>query len=519
MPSIITRKYRVKNAKEFVNSLSTSSGDHYYMFFGRSVPWPGSADLGVINPNATAVPTPSDSVDSTAFETWRDTLAFIKLTSNDVSHVAPRYDWTANSLYSMYDHRSNTAQLYANSGNPFYVLTSTNEVFKCLNNGRYSGNNYSLSTVEPTTTGMDDITKPLITGGTPYSYTWKYLYTLDEDLETKYLTPEYVPVRQVSETLDTDINSPNYNDIYDDGSLQYDVFTDARASNGSIYAIVVEDGGSGYSQSTQVTIEGDGTDAEAVALVDAGSIKQVNMIFRGRNYSYANVVFTDGLGGGSGASAAVIISPRNAFVNSTGTHYVTNHGIDMDHELGATRVMIYLNVQSRGATGKLPVRTSYRRVGIVKNPMLYGTNTIATGTEYRQTWVLNTTNSSSALFTPNEIVLQNKGAAGIAYGVVASATANKLELTHVFGTFVPNISISGIGNGSTSGQVSGTITIDSLPEPFVPVIPPSGATATVESVETPEINPFSGDIMFIDNKTPVNRDPTQSETVRFVLTF
>lgn len=519
MPSIITRKYRVKNAKDFVKSLSTTNGDQYYMFFGRSVPWPDSADLGLISPTAVPVPTPSDSVESTAYETWRDTLAFIKLTSNDVSHVVSRYDWESDSLYSMYDHRSNTAELYANSGNPFYVLTSTHEVFKCLYNGRYSGNNYSVSTVEPSTSGMDDITKPLITGGNPYGYTWKYLFTLDEDLETKYLTPEYLPVRQVSETLDTDNTSPNYNDIYDDTSLQYDVFADARASNGSIYAIVVEDGGSGYSQSTQVTIEGDGTDAEAIALVDAGSIKQINMVFRGRNYSYANVGFVDGLGGGSGASAAAIISPRNAFVNSTGTHYVSNHGIDMDHELGATGVMVYLNLQSRGSTGKLSTRTSYRRVGIVKNPLLYGTNTIATDAEYRQTWVLNTTNSSSALFTPNEIVLQNKGVAGIAYGVVSSATANKLELTHVFGTFEPNLSISGIGNGNVNGQNSGSILVPSLPEPFVPVIPPSTATATVESVEPPEINPFSGDILFLDHNTPVYRDATQSETVRFVLTF
>lgn len=324
---------------------------------------------------------------------------------------------------------------------------------------------------------------------------------------------------EVSETLDTDSESTNYNDIYDDGSLQYDVFTDARASNGSIYAVVVEDGGSGYSQSTQVTIEGDGTDAEAVAIVDAGSIKQVNMVFRGRNYSYANVVFIDGLGGGSGAAAAAIISPRNAFVNSTGTHYVSNHGIDMDHEMGATSVMVYLNLESRGSTGKLSTRTSYHRVGIVKNPLLYGTNTIATEAEYRQTWVLNIINSGSALFTPNEIVLQNKGVAGIAYGVVSSATANKLELTHVVGTFVPDVSISGIGNGSTTGQISGSFVINSLPEPFDPVILPSTATVTVESVEPPEINPFSGDILFIDHNTPVYRDAAQSETVRFVSTF
>lgn len=512
MPSIVTRKYRVKNAKEFVEALSTAEGDNFYLFIGRSVPWSSSADT-----NSAAISTPSDTVKETTFDYWRDMIALVRLTPNNVYQVAPRHDWANAAIYNMYDHRSNTTVMYANATSPFYVLNSNNEVFKCLYNGRYPDGN-STSIAEPSTEGLEDVTKLVTTAGTPYSYTWKYLYKIDGDLVTKYLTPEYIPVKTVAGTLETNNTSPNFGDVYDDGSDQYTVFNDARFSNGAIYTVVVEEGGSGYSQGTQVTITGDGTGAQGVAVVDAGSIKQVNMVLRGSNYSYANVTFVDGVGGGTGASATAIISPRNSFTNTTGTHYITNHGINIEHELSGSAVMVYSTLDSTGISGELPLAISYRRVGIVRNPQLYGTSTIATGDEYVQMWELGISNTTG-LFTTNELVFQDKGANGVAYGVVTESQATKVKLTHVYGTFVTGINISGIGNGNATGQIAGATTVPATPEAFTPIVPASGSQAAVESVSAPDITPFSGDILVVDHKAPVYRDPVQVETIRFVLSF
>lgn len=515
MPSAITRKYRVKNAKEFIESLSVDENDNFYLFIGRSVPWSNGADT-----NNSIVPVPDDSTANTEYDYWRDMMALVRLTPNNVCQVIPRRVWGSGAVYNMYDHRLNTTALYANTTNPFYVINGSKEVFKCLYNGQYPDGN-STSTGQPTTTGLESVTKTVTAAGTPYSYTWKYLYKIDGDLETKYLTPEYMPAKSVTDTLETVNTSPNFGDIKDDASDQYTIFNDARFTNGAIYAVTVESGGSGYSQGTQVSISGDGSGAEGVAVIDAGTIKQVNMVLRGSNYSFANVTFVDGASGGAGASATAILSPRNSFTNSSGTYYVSNHGIDVEQELSATRVMIFSQLVEAGIANNLPLDTSYRRVGIVRNPLLYGTNTVATGLEYNQLWTLNITGlEGSASFRENEIVFQNKGVDGIAYGVISEIAGATLKLTHVYGTFVTGVSISGIGNGnSTPGQAAGAFTIPSIPSAFTPLVPPSSATATVESIDPPDVTPFSGDILLVDHKVPAYRDPNQTETIRFVLSF
>lgn len=511
MPSIVTTKYRVKNAKEFVEALGEQN-DNFYLFFGRVAPWSSGADF-----NSSNVPVPDSSTEDTLYEYWRDMLGLVRLTPNNVSLVVNKNLWRPNASYTMYDHRLSATAIFSTT-TPSYVVNANNEVFRCLYNGRYPGGN-SISTEQPTTTGLEDITKLITTSGTPYPYVWKYLYKIDGSEATKYLTPQYMPVKSVINTLETVNTSPTFGDIYDDGSDQYDIFNDARTSNGAIYTIVVENGGSNYSQGAQAVITGDGSGAQAVTVVDAGQIKQVNMVIRGSNYSYANVTFVDAAGGGSGAVATPIISPRSSFTNALGTYYVTNHSIDIEQELNSSRVMIYVTLENTGSSGTLPVDLSYRRVGIVRNPILYGTNTIATGTEYSQTVQLQFTDSTG-LFTQNEIVFQNKGAGSYAYGVVAESQAAVLKLTHVFGTFELGQQISGIGNGDVAGYVpAATINIPATPEAFTPLVPASGTQATVSGVILPDITPFSGDILMVDHKVPVKRDPIQLETIRFVLSF
>lgn len=512
MPSIVTRKYRVKNAKEFIEALSEAEADNFYLFIGRNTPWSNSADV-----NPAAITAPVDADVNTEYDYWRDMIALIRLTPNNVSQVVPRHDWVNGTKYNMYDQRSTATQLYNNSINPFYVINGQNEVFKCLYNGRNPDGN-SSSTAEPTTSGLEDITKLVTAAGDPYPYIWKYLYKVEGDLVTKYLTPDYIPVKSVITTLDTVSTSPNFGDIFDDSSDQYQIFNDARFSNGAIYSIVVENGGSNYSQGTQVTITGDGSGAQGIAVVDAGRVRQVNMTLLGSNYSYANVEFVDAVGAGAGAVATAIITPRNSFTNTTGTYFVTNHSVDIDHELGASTVMIYATLDGQGLTGALPIDISYRRVGIVRNPILYNTNTIASGLEYTQTLQLQI-EDIAGLFAQNELVYQDKGINGYAYGVVAEASTTRIKLTHVFGTFVAGINISGIGNGNPSGYTQGPNMIPATPESFTPLVPASGAQATVSGIIPPEITPYSGDILVVDHKVPVTRDPIQVETIRFILSF
>ena len=151
MAAIVTNKFRIHNAKQFLEAfdevafgsgaaISDSSGllnTNMYLFIGKGTSWSDDS----------SPPTPTDSVANTHYENWRDMLAAKKVTASDVSHVVPRKNWTNNTSYFAYTH--NTATLYSQD---FYVMTDDYNVYKCLSNSETNstGSVASTSTVKPT---------------------------------------------------------------------------------------------------------------------------------------------------------------------------------------------------------------------------------------------------------------------------------------------------------------------------------------------------------------------------------
>lgn len=421
----------------------------------------------------------------------------------------------------MYDHRLDTNDLLANDAAPCYVVTSNFEVFKCLDNGRLNAQaDPSESTSEPTTVGQSDITALTYAAGTPRNYVWKYLYTIPETDRLKYMTNAYIPVRSPWTTLDSN------GDVLNDDSGGYYVFDSARkASNGAIYRIVVQTPGFGYDADPTppptVTIIGDGQGAEAVADVSSSQIVAINMTSLGQNYSWATVVIDPPPAntGSVTATATAIISPRNQYKNTSGVFYATNHGVSLEEELNAKYVMLQVQLEGRDENNLVPVNNEYRRVGLVRNPVIRDTNAVATANVYSQTTDLVLAAPPDTPFLADELVYQADSGA---YGVFVEydITQTVLRLCGVVGDFIPNSSVIGVGNGETAGQgIGGGQTIPATPEPFSTVVPASGATAQVLAVQLPEVMPYSGDILYVDQRAPVVRSPNQVEILRTVLTF
>ena len=153
MPAIVTNKFRIHNAKQFVEAfdeVSATAGaaisdptgllnTNMYLFIGKVTPW--SDD--------TVPDTPTDSVSNTVYNHWRDMIAAKKIGSTDVSHVAPRYNWTSGSNYFAYNNANN-----ALFDQQFYVMPDDYNVYKCLANNNAGG----TSTTKPTGTGASIIT-------------------------------------------------------------------------------------------------------------------------------------------------------------------------------------------------------------------------------------------------------------------------------------------------------------------------------------------------------------------------
>ena len=425
MPSIVTSKFRVHNAEQFVEAFSETSNTIMYMFVGRNSAFP----------NDNSPPTPVNSTANVEYTPWRDMFGAKRVTSSDVTHAIPRYDWTANTAYIYYDDQDTNL---IESDN-FYVVTEDYNVYKCLWNV-----NGAASTTKPT--GVS--TSPFTTAD---GYIWKYMYTVTTAKAIKFLTTSYIPVQTL---------------IADGGESQWAV--QAAAIDGGIHVVRVTSGGTGYGSAPAVTITGDGTGATANSTIAGGIVTAVTITNPGTGYTRATVTFASGA-----AAATAVISPKNG------------HGANAVEELGGKYVMI--NTRLDGTeSNTITTANEFRQVGIVRDPYLYGTTTRAIASSYRQTFRYQLSGVSGT-FNSDETVTSG------------SNTASLVEFTspYLYTTLPGNLPFA------NSASVSGA----------------GGATGTIAAVATPGLQPYSGDILYVENRVPISRASDQIEDIKLIIQF
>jgi hypothetical protein len=425
MPSIVTSKFRVHNAEQFVEAFSETSNTIMYMFVGRNSAFP----------NDNSPPTPVNSTANVEYTPWRDMFGAKRVTSSDVTHAIPRYDWTANTTYIFYDDQDTNL---IESDN-FYVVTDDYNVYKCLWNA-----GAGASTTKPT--GVS--TSPFTTAD---GYIWKYMYTVTTAKAIKFLTTSYLPVQTLAS---------------DGGEDQWDV--QAAAIDGGIHVVKVTGGGSGYGSAPAVTITGDGTGATANSTISGGIVTAVTITNPGTGYTRASVAFASGA-----ATATAIISPKGG------------HGSNAVEELGGKYVMI--NTRLDGTeSNTITTANEFRQVGIVRDPYLYGTTTRAIASSYRQTFRYQLSGVSGT-FNSDEVVTSG------------SNTASLVEFTspYLYTTLPGNLPFA------NSASVSGA----------------GGATGTIAAIVTPGLQPYSGDILYVENRVPISRASDQIEDIKLIIQF
>ncbi len=253
----------------------------------------------------------------------------------------------------------------------------------------------------------------------------------------------------------------------DDGTDQWDV--QQAAVDGGIHVIKVTAGGSGYATAPAVTITGDGTGATANSTITANVVTSVTITAAGTGYTRATVAFASGV-----ANATPIISPKGG------------HGSDAVEELGGKFIM--LNVRLDGTeSNTFSVANEFRQVGIVRDPYLYGTSTRAVASSFRQSFKYQLS-SISGTFTLDETITSG------------SNTASVVEFTtpNLFTTLPLNLPFA-----NTATVLGGT----------------SGASGTIAVITTPGLRPYSGDIIYVENRVPIARADDQIEDVKLVIQF
>lgn len=342
-----------------------------------------------------------------------------------------------------------------NDNSQMVIVTSDWNVYKCLSN-----NNGANSTVMPTqvltTSAIEELD----------GYIWKFMYAVSKSEQLRFTTENYIPVRTLGENNST---------------LQWQV--QQAAVQGSIEAIKVTDAGSGYTNANNITITitGDGSGANAIARVNTVSNTVANVIItsKGSGYTYANVTIVD-TGDGVNAAARIILSPPGG------------HGADPLRELDGHYLM--LNPRLSGTeSGLFPVVNDYRQVVILANPYERGTSNLAANVAYRQQMVL-ILSSGAADYTEDETVYQGTSLPTATFSALVDvwdAGNNTLKLVNLRGTPAADVLI---------GQTSGTAKF-------------------VQSITENELEPYTGDLLYIDNHTAIERAEDQIEDFKITIKY
>lgn len=454
---VITDQFKKQVLDDLLADLDSSSV-RYYAAIGRSEDW-NASDLATVPTN-----------DSRSVRQSRNSLQSAKLIE-DASYVIPRRIWVANLIYSPYDDND-----VGFPENPFYVINSNNEVYVCLEQGKKQDGSSQLSTNQPTGN----------TTGTPFrtadGYTWKFLYSIGALRADKFLSSAYMPVRFVGAT---DSDSPAED-------LQQQLVQNA-AVKGQIVGYSVTAGGSGYTSTPSVSIVGNGTGATAYAVragetivdikVKADSAGNSGNSYFGSGYDYANVVIS----GGGGDSC--IVRPILGQYDGIGSNPVI--------DLKSNGVMFNSKPDGIENGDFITGDEIFRQVLLLRNPRVDSAEgTLLTSTSAR---ALNSIIHDGSGFVKS--IVQKSQIQGVTSGAVAiiddtndsdTIWYHQNETTG-FSSFQVAEEIQVVGNTNINGSITNKV--------------------------DGEFNQYTGELLYIDNRSAVTRSTDQTEDLKIVITI
>lgn len=559
MSSVLTNKFRIHNAKSFVEGFSEAVPTNIYTAIGKVTPWSATDTYSGAGSSTSESnpPTPLDHVQNEN-EVWRNMIAAKKIKTNDVVHVIPRVNWEANKIYTMYTDTDETLLvdvINSSTPKPFYVMTDEFNVYKCLFN-----NNNQESTVKPTGNGTS-LVKP------SDGYIWKYMYTVSPSDAFRFMTENFISVQ----TLESDPGSgsscasPNLQFAVQDNAIAGAIDVIARrigsSNNGA---------GSGYasaagtvisaahsSGSTTITLNGTlgvGDDYYNnltfyfSTLGTAFTITSFTQVSGGNDTLVVSGDATSGVssgaafqilptvnvtGDGTGVQAVAVMGSANNSSNadqidsikvlSSGSGY-SKASVTFTNATGVTTTDAVFDViiPPQGGHGKDAVEELGGFFVMVNTKLEYDEPSITdkvltTQNDYRQI---------SLIRQPKLSASGNADATADLYLQTQVLTVASSDITNTFlpdevvtqsATSATGVIVDVLTDGNNKLiriiNVSGTFNTSSISS--------SGtASATgIGSITAPELLSNSGDVMFVEQRSGIVRNQSQIEDIKIILEF
>ena len=528
MALVLRRLGRVELARTFHRDVRNRN-DYFHFAVGRTEAW--------IDETSPEIPIDNDSYVSK----FRRSMMFTQqIDSADVCLLAKRVNWATGTVYDEYDDNiSSSNQSFTGASNLadalFFVVTDEFKVYKCISN-----NNNGQSTVKPTSTGTSVFELA-------DNYNWKFMFQISASDQNKFLDADFIPVRKLTGNPTHDVTGEVDSITITAGGTGYTSVPTvviqgdgdglaagtATISGGAVTGVTITASGSGYSfafisfsggggsgaagsvnlgdadalpalqsavegaavsgtldrvivttagqdyaeNDVQVTVTGDGTGAEASAKVNAatGAITSVRVTNPGSGYSYAEIAIVNTSAPGTGATARAIVSPQGG------------HGSNAPRELFANNLGVTVSFADND-NRDLILGNDFRQIALIKNiktpaGVVYTTNT-ATACH-----IINV--ASVASYAVDDIITTDDGGS---FTVIQIDSDNKnIYLTST----IPLITTNSVLTNTTQN-------ISNL---------------SINSITEPEVDNATGEVIYLDNRSPVIRSADQVEQIKALIRF
>jgi len=310
------------------------------------------------------------------------------------------------------------------------------------------------------------------------------MYSLSGATSSKFLSSNYLPIQYIAESS----GDPTLSVIN-----QQQATIQEAVTAGQILGIAVINGGTGYTSSPTITINGNGTGAAATAFVNNGAIVKIELdsnqdscLTMGYGYDYASISFTGG--GGSGANARVIIGPDSGM----GCNPITN--------LRSTSLMF--NVKPAGVENNdwLVNDQDYRQIGLIKNPLDYNDSAISDTSGKALRYIELTSPADALTFTKDATIT---GATSGARAIIDDIDSDRLYAHQNEETgFVKFLEAEQITGGGGTGTLSA-----------------SSEDADSDAFYNDDVNRLTGDLLYLENRAAVARTADQTEDIKVIITL
>lgn len=459
MPAIVRQTMSRTLARDLLIDVQNSNNEYYI----------GIGKCDVFNQADSVI----DPVDCLREEReFRNSLQSLKKVEGSTM-VSRRVNWSSGSVYAGWD--DSVKSDIDENWTPFYVLNDAKEVYVCLSPADVTSTvepNWGLHAPMSLETDPDapmynvrEWWKPFTTSD---GYIWKFLYTLTPERIFQFLSSNHIPVQQA------ETNLPSGDSIED---LQITVRDNAVP--GEIIRARIVTAGSGYSQSNPPTVnifgDGDGN-ASATAVIDeSGNLVKITMSQYGSGYTHASF---EVVGGSSPSIVEPVITSSNGL------------GYDPIDDLKTSSVMV--NIKPDGTVDDtFIVDNTFRQMGLIKNPMQTDGSTPYTDTSDKV--LPSMTLEGTSVFTKGKLITgASSGAKAYVNDSVGTEVYYHQNLSTGFEPFQQ-------GEGVTDESTSETGVINAI---------------TFKNV----IDRFSGDLLYIENRSRIRRHEEQQEDIKIVIT-